>query len=63
MAYDPKVRHHWQMMPIVRTMQADDGRVVAVCELCGTVRTYEIASKTDQMILGGACPGTSPEPK
>ena len=63
MAYDPAKRHHWQMN--VATHPVADGassEVVAVCELCGTVRRYDLGAAGNTMILGGTCPGTSPEP-
>jgi hypothetical protein len=64
MAYDPAKRHHWQMNTVVRpAADASVAEVVAVCELCGTVRRYDLANKSEQMIIGGTCPGTSPEPK
>ena len=63
MAYDPAKRHHWQMNTIVReAKEVSTAEVVAVCELCGTVRRCDLADKSEQMVLGGTCPGTSPEP-
>jgi len=63
MAYDPAKRHHWQMNALVwPAASGQKSEVVAVCELCGTVRSYDLASGTNQMIIGGTCPGTSPEP-
>lgn len=63
MAYTQADRHHWQMNTIVRpAADASIAEVVAVCELCGTVRRYDLAKTTEQMIIGGTCPKTSPEP-
>lgn len=59
MAYDPAKRHHWQISSIV---WSDNAEEIAVCELCGTIRRYDLKSPKNQMILGGTCPGTSPEP-
>jgi RNase P subunit RPR2 len=41
---------------------ASVAEVVAVCELCGTIRRYDLAKTTEQLIIGGTCPKTSPEP-
>ena len=48
---------------LARAAEGDStAEVVAVCKLCGTVRCYDLADKSEQMVLGGTCPGTSPEP-
>ncbi len=63
MAYDPAKRHHWQISTVVWSSGSDQkSEAIGVCELCGTVRRYDLASTGNTMILGGTCPGTSPEP-
>jgi hypothetical protein len=63
MAYDAAKRHHWQMMTPVHTVAGKEiAEIIACCELCGTVRRYDLADSSNSMILGGTCPGTAPEP-
>jgi hypothetical protein len=65
-------RHEWtvNVLPPDRgsgsgesTGRINEAHVVAVCTMCGAIRTRAIGfGSAEPVALGGRCPGTAPEP-